>query len=90
MHQDSDMSDRHQLYYFASCPYCLMVRAVMWWYGIRMPLKDILFHADNRAELIRGGGKAQVPCLRIETEKGEVSWMYESIDIIRYLKSQPR
>lgn len=88
MHRDFDISNRHQLYYFASCPYCLMVRVVMWWYGIKMPVKDILFHPGNHKELIQGGGKAQVPCLRIEAENGEISWMYESLDIIRYLKSQ--
>jgi glutathione S-transferase len=54
-----------------------------------MPLKDILFHPDNNADLIAGGGKGQVPCLRIESENGNVKWMYESIDIIRYLNSEP-
>jgi len=51
-----------------------------------MPLKDILTQPGNDTELIAGGGKSQVPCLRIEDEKGEVLWMYESIEIIRYLK----
>jgi len=39
-------------------------------------------HRDN---LIDGGGKSQVPCLRIESEDGAVQWMYESRDIINYL-----
>jgi glutathione S-transferase len=26
-----------------------------------------------------------VPCLRIESEEGEVKWMYESMDIMGYL-----
>ena len=52
-----------------------------------MPLKEVMFHPENSADLIAGGGKSQVPCLRIEDENGGVSWMYESIDIIRYLKS---
>jgi len=34
---------------------------------------------------MQGGGKTQVPCLRIEQAGGEVEWMYESDDIIRYL-----
>jgi glutaredoxin 2 len=54
-----------------------------------MPLKDIMFHPANNTDLIAGGGKNQVPCLRIESENGHVQWMYESIDIIRYLKSKP-
>jgi glutathione S-transferase len=28
-----------------------------------------------------------VPCLRIETD-GAVSWLYESLDIIEYLRQQ--
>ena len=78
----------HQLYYFSTCPYCLIVRLALWWLGLNMPLKNILFHPDNNADLIAGGGKSQVPCLRIENDHGDVRWMYESIDIIRYLKSE--
>ena len=38
----------------------------------------------NQAALIAGGGKGQVPCLRIDDGSGNVQWMYESDDIIRY------
>lgn len=79
----------HQLYYFGTCPYCIFVRLALWWLGLKMPLKDIMFHPANNTDLIAGGGKSQVPCLRIEGENGQVRWMYESIDIIRYLKSKP-
>ena len=37
-------------------------------------------------ELIRGGGKSQVPCLRIDHPGGTTQWMYESTDIIAYLR----
>ncbi len=46
-----------------------------------------MFNSRNNADLIAGGGKSQVPCLRIETENGDVRWLYESIDIVRYLKT---
>ncbi len=78
----------HQLFYFATCPYCIKVRLALWWMGLELPLKDILVHPENKADLIAGGGKKQVPCLRIEDERGGVQWMYESRDIIRYLKRQ--
>jgi len=78
----------HQLFYFATCPYCIKVRLALWWMGLELPLKDILLHPENKADLIAGGGKKQVPCLRIEDERGGVQWMYESRDIIRYLKRQ--
>lgn len=39
---------------------------------------------QNAADLMKGGGKTQVPCLRIDDGSGNVQWMYESNDIIRY------
>ena len=78
----------HELFYFTSCPYCIKVRLALWWMGLELPLKDISLHPENKAELIAGGGKKQVPCLRIEDERDGVRWMYESSDIIRYLKQQ--
>jgi glutathione S-transferase len=53
-----------------------------------MPLRDILSQPANNAELIAGGGKSQVPCLRIEDDEGGVRWMYESIEIVQYLKTE--
>ena len=85
---DKKPIEGYQLYYFSTCPYCMIVRLALWWLGLKVPLKDILFHPGNNADLIAGGGKSQVPCLRIENEIGDVRWMYESIDIIRYLKSE--
>ena len=77
---------KYQLYYFSACPYCIVVRLALWWLGLKIPLKNILGDFKNSSELIAGGGKNQVPCLRIENGDGDVQWMYESIDIIRYLK----
>jgi glutathione S-transferase len=37
-------------------------------------------------ELLKGGGKGQVPCLRIESQ-GQTEWMFESDAIINYLSS---
>lgn len=42
--------------------------------------------AKHHLDLLQGGGKGQVPCLRIESE-GQVEWMYESDEIINYLSS---
>jgi len=78
----------HQLYHFASCPFCIKVRMALWWMGLELPLKDIHSHPENKAELITGGGKKQVPCLRIEDKEGNVQWMYESSDIIGYLRQK--
>ena len=50
-------------------------------------LRNIHESDEARHELIDGGGKSQVPCLRI-TENNETRWMYESDDIIDYLESR--
>lgn len=78
----------HQLYYFSACPYCIIVRLALWWLGLKVPLKNIVSQPENSIDLISGGGKNQVPCLRIENEGGDVRWMYESTEIIRYLKTE--
>ena len=43
---------------------------------------------DNHVALMRGGGKGQVPCLRIESELGQVQWLYESDDILDYIQGR--
>ncbi len=76
----------HQLFHYSTCPFSIKVRLALWLMGLKLPLKDILSHSEYRAELIAGGGKTQVPCLRIEDEQNGVRWMYDSNDIIRYLR----
>lgn len=39
---------------------------------------------QHAADLMKGGGQTQVPCLRIDDGSGNVQWMYESDDIIQY------
>jgi glutathione S-transferase len=78
----------HQLFHFNTCPFCIKVRLALWWMGLKVPLKNIHLRRSIRAELVGGGGKQQVPCLRIESADGGVRWLYESADIIRYLKAE--
>ena len=52
--------------------------------GLDIPLRDILADRNTYLELVEGGGRQTVPCLRIESEDG-VRWMYESLDIMAYL-----
>jgi len=78
----------HQLYYYSTCLHCVVVRLALWRLGLKIPLKDILFQPGNNADLIAGGGKSQVPCLRVEKEGDDVRWIYESAEIIRYLKTE--
>jgi glutaredoxin 2 len=76
----------HTLYHFYVSPYARRARVAIYRLGLDIPMKDVL--TDERAcdELIRSGGKDQVPCLKIES-KGGTRWMYESADIVSYLKT---
>lgn len=57
--------------------------------GVSVECKNIHANARYKKELVKGGGKSQVPCLRIN-ENGKSRWMYESSDIIKYLKQQSK
>lgn len=73
------------LYHYPTCPYCMRVRKVIDELGLNIEMKDINRNRDARKELITGGGKPTVPCLR--SRAGDDStWLYESADIIQYLK----
>ena len=81
------MTERYTLYHFPSCPYCALVRDFLDESGIDIELRNI--HADPQAlhDLRTGGGSTTVPCLRIRRD-GNEEWMYESLDIIEYLRSK--
>ena len=70
----------HSLYYKKSCPYCAKVLRFMEENKITLDMRDTL-QPGNQNDLIRVGGKKQVPCLVIDGKA-----MYESDDIIDYLR----
>ena len=74
-----------KLYMFETCPYCRKVIREIEEEG-RMDIEyhDIHKNEADRLELIRVGGKQQVPCLFIDG-----SPMYESDDIVSWLKENP-
>lgn len=75
------------LYHYQSCPFCRMARNAINQLDLDIEERDIQLQPQHRSDLIRQGGKPQVPCLRIEQGNGKVQWLYESSDIISYLKS---
>lgn len=79
------------LYHYDSCPFCVRVTRVLAGLDADIELRNTQRDPSHRKELIEGGGRSQVPCLRIEGEDGRVTWLYESGDIIKYLtaKFQP-
>ena len=75
------------LYHFDGCPYCSRVRDAMTRLDLQLELRDIHANGAWKSELVKATGKQMVPCLRIE-QGGNVRWMHESIDIIRYLETE--
>ena len=72
-------------YQFKTCPFCIKVRREINRLSLKIPLLDAQNNAQNREDLLQGGGRVKVPCLKITDAQGGVQWMYESADIIQYL-----
>ena len=82
------LSEQYQLFKSDTCGFCFRVRGFVEQLGMDLPLRDVHTEPDAFRELLQGGGKSTVPCLRIERESSqgtEVQWMYESLDIMQYL-----
>lgn len=76
------------LYQYPACPFCVKVRRAMKRHNLNIKTVDIKRCETSKKELEISGGKLKVPCLKIEQENGEVTWMYESSDIILYLQDK--
>lgn len=76
------------LYHFKTCPFCIKVRHEMGRLSLPVTLHDAQHVSEHRDALLQGGGKIQTPCLRITDAQGQVQWMYESDDIIKYLQQR--
>lgn len=81
-------TSRMALYQFVACPFCVMVRRTIRRLGLNIELRDAQGNWDHRNDLLEGGGKTQVPCLRIDHSDGHTQWLYESADINRYLEER--
>jgi glutaredoxin len=80
--------DKLVLYHFKTCPFCIKVRHEMARLSLPIVLRDAQHDSAHRADLQQGGGKVQTPCLQIADDQGNVRWMYESNDIIKYLQQR--
>lgn len=73
---------KSELYYKAECPFCQKVLNYMM---DNCQIKDVelvdIKEGNNNEDLIKRGGKDQVPCLFIDGKA-----LYESDDIIKYFK----
>jgi len=75
------------LYHRNFCMFCSRVINVIKGLDLEIDGKNIWQDGDALRELQQATGRATVPVLRIESSDGEVMWMPESSDIVRYLSS---
>jgi glutaredoxin len=76
------------LYEFKACPFCVKTRRAMKRLGLNIELRDARGDMQWRQQLLAEGGRLQVPCLYIPQSSGDAQWLYESDDIIAYLKKR--
>ena len=76
------------LYQFQACPFCVKVRFAMKRLGLNIETRDARRVPIYREQLLSGGGRIKAPCLRIHEPDGQVRWLYESTQIIRYLEQR--
>lgn len=75
-----------ELFMFETCPYCQRVMREIESSGrTDIELHNIHENYLDKVRLIEEGGKEQVPCLFIDGKP-----MYESLDIIDWLKAHPQ
>ena len=73
------------LYGYPQCPFCARVLRAIEELDLEIPLQNTMQEASNRQAVVEATGRGTVPVLRIEAADGEVRWLPESADIIRYL-----
>jgi glutaredoxin len=68
------------LYYFESCPFCVMVLRAIEKLNIAVEYRDIFSDSEHLNKLVSDTGKRTVPCLYIDGKP-----MFESSDIMDWL-----
>jgi len=82
------LTAKMSLYQFEACPFCVKIRRQLKRHALNIEVRDAKNNPAFKDELIREGGKHQVPCLRIEDDAKNVIWLYESKDISTYLQTE--
>ena len=82
------MTQHLSLYQFEACPFCIKVRRAIARLNLDIAVHDINRSPQYEEELIQGGGRRKVPCLRISQSDDSVKWLYESSEIVAYLEQK--
>jgi len=76
------------LYQYRTCPFCIKTRKVIHGLSLNIEFRDAQKNLKHRQDLQEQGGQIKVPCLRIQHENKDDTWMYESSEIIAYLNKR--
>jgi glutaredoxin len=76
------------LYQYKTCPFCIKTRQEMRRLSLDIAKVDAQHAGPARTELLQGGGQTKVPCLKITDAAGSSRWLYDSEQIIAYLRSR--
>ena len=89
---DQDRVDKETknltIYQFEACPFCVKVRRFIRKNSLKINLKDAKNNKTFKSELLNEGGKHKVPCLQITKKYSKTIWLYESTEIIKFLKKE--
>lgn len=76
------------LYQYKTCPFCLKVRQEMRRLSLPVARLDAQPAGEHRERLLRDGGRVKVPCLQVTDAAGQSQWIYDSAQIVAYLRAQ--
>lgn len=83
-----DLSKNMVLYQFKACPFCIKVRRENKRLALNIETRDAQRNQEHREQLLAGGGRVKVPCLKTSDENGNTIWMYDSKQIIQHLQEK--
>ena len=84
----NEQTNKLTLYQYKACPFCVKVRRAMKRQSLQIETRDAKRSETAKDELLTGGGKLKVPCLKVSTKDQPTQWIYESGDIIGYLEGR--
>ena len=76
------------LYQYKTCPFCMKVRQEIGRLSLDIQRVDAQLPGANREALAREGGQTKVPCLKITDPAGNSRWLYDSEEIVGYLRGR--
>ncbi len=83
-----EQTNNMTLYQFKTCPFCIKVRREKKRLSLNIEIRDAQHNQEYREQLLQGGGKIKVPCLKTNDGNGQTTWLYNSNNIIQVLQDK--